>query len=151
MHKPRIFIGSSSEALETAKLLQTTLSEWSFPEIWTQGMFNNTNTNIENLVNELPNFDYCILLVTADDISEIREKEYYVPRDNVIFELGLSIGCLGRDNTFMVQPCNLKIKLPSDLLGTNPITYDYTAPNLVAELGVVSTKIKNIVKKKTII
>lgn len=49
MSKQSIIILSSGESIETANTLQTTLSGWLFPEIWTQGIFELTKTNIESL------------------------------------------------------------------------------------------------------
>src|SRR5205807_1592931 len=45
---------------------------------------------------------------------------------NVIFELGVSFGQLGRDRTFILAPGDLfsDLRRPSDLFGVNPILYD---------------------------
>ena len=45
------------------------------------------------------------------------------PRDNVVFELGLFMGRLGRRRTILMKPKNTVIKLPSDLVGVTTIDY----------------------------
>ena len=46
------------------------------------------------------------------------------PRDNIVFELGLFMGALGRSRTFLVQPRGAGLKVPSDLMGITPLTYE---------------------------
>lgn len=65
-----------------------------------------------------------ILFKNADDNSE----SYYVPRDNVIFELGLFLGALGQDNTFFLfcDYANGKIvHNPTDLDGVGNFRYSW--------------------------
>lgn len=47
------------------------------------------------------------------------------PRDNIIFELGLFMGRLGRVRAILMEPREEKVKLPSDLAGITTITYRY--------------------------
>jgi predicted nucleotide-binding protein len=55
-------------------------------------------------------------------------SKYLVPRDNVIFELGLD-GRSGRSRTFIVYEEGAKVKTPSDLAGVT------TAPFEMGERG----------------
>ena len=148
MRKPQVFIASSSEATETADILQVALSNWSYPEVWTQGFFELTKTTIESLEKNMPRFDYCIFLLTPDDISVVRNEVYQTSRDNVIFELGLSTGILGRGRTFVIKPKTIDVKIPTDLLGVGILEYDNTAPNLRASLSVVSTQLKTHIRQE---
>src|SRR5262249_46203633 len=59
----------------------------------------------------------------GDDFTKSRGVETKSPRDNLIFELGLFMGALGRRRAFpIVAPGkNTAVKLPSDLLGNNAV------------------------------
>jgi predicted nucleotide-binding protein len=72
-----------------------------------------------------------------------------VPRDNVVFELGLFIGALGRRRVFVVIPRGAEIKIPTDLLGLTPISYaPGDAVDLAARLGPVCTEIRDVVSQR---
>ncbi len=45
-------------------------------------------------------------------------------RDNVLFELGLFIGAIGKDRSFIIKPRDVKLHLPTDLLGVNQTDYE---------------------------
>ena len=67
--------------------------------LWNEGFFGLGKTFIETLVNSLPRFDFAVLVLTPDDLVNSREVESLGPRDNVLFELGLFMGRLGRSRT----------------------------------------------------
>jgi Predicted nucleotide-binding protein containing TIR-like domain len=61
---------------------------------------------------------------------------------HVVFELGLFIGRLGRERCFIVMPRDISdFHLPSDLLGTTPVTFDSNRKDEQAALGPVANKI----------
>jgi hypothetical protein len=63
-------------------------------------------------------------------------------RDNVIFELGLFMGRLGKQRCFFVVPRGKqRLRLPTDLLGVTPADYNDGTANLRAALGPATTKI----------
>lgn len=139
---PKILILSSGEAIGLAEMLQVTLGEWSYPEVWNQGLFEMTKTNIENLERKIPLFDYCILFLTPDDSGISRGRQEQTPRDNVIFEAGLSTGILGRERTLIIQPESVRLKIPSDMLGVHIQRYNDRMPNVRAALQMVATLIR---------
>src|SRR5205814_2018115 len=47
------------------------------------------------------------------------------PRDNVLFELGLFMGRLGRARTFLVHQSGVNIKIPTDLSGVTAAVYEW--------------------------
>jgi predicted nucleotide-binding protein len=121
--KPVVFIGSTVERLPLARAIQAACQydPW-ITRLWTDGVFHAGETTIESLARQLDSPDFGLLVVTADDISETRGVLSPTPRDNVIFELGLLMGALGRERTFMVRLREERdLKLPSDLLGVKAL------------------------------
>lgn len=148
--KPTIFLGSSSEQLDIVYALQENLEHDAEPTVWTQGIFNHTKSTLESLVDLLAEFDFAAFVLAPDDITLIRDFESRTVRDNVIFELGLFIGRLGRSRTFLVVPRGTKdLHLPSDLLGITPTTYEPNRQdgNLVASLGPSANRIRRSIKE----
>lgn len=84
------------------------------------------------------------MVLRAEDLVESRGQTQLAPRDNVMFELGLFMGTLGRERTFFVYSRDNPPKLPSDLAGITAISY--AEPNrgtLEAALGPVCLQVKN--------
>ena len=86
--------------------------------------FKPSMTFIEALEEELAQSDFAVLTLTPDDQTESRGKVSMAPRDNVLFELGLFMGRLGRNRTYFVCDKNQEVKIPTDLLGVEPATYE---------------------------
>jgi len=122
----KIFVASSSEGLEVVdpvyKLLQRALAGRADVRPW-PGEFQLTRTYIESLEHLLDASDFAVLVLTPDDRTTSREAERLSPRDNVLFELGLFFGRLGRKRCFLIQRSDLDLKLPSDLLGIEPAKF----------------------------
>lgn len=146
--KPRIFIGSSKEGLTVAKLLQLEMDYDAEVTLWSQGVFGLSGGTLETLVKTAPTFDFAVLVLTPDDVVTKRDGAKNAPRDNVLFELGLFMGALGRDRTYIVHP-RVPIDLPSDLAGIEPATYDPNRAdgNLHSAIGPAATRILSEVKK----
>lgn len=141
MKKPSIFIGSSVEGLEVAYAIQVNLEHQAEATVWSQGVFRLTKATLASLLDAVSSFDFAVLILSADDSTQIRNQHYSVARDNVIFELGMFIGALGVDRTFFIVPCGIpELHLPSDLAG---ITHGIYEPNrqdgnIQAALGPIS-------------
>jgi predicted nucleotide-binding protein len=139
--KPRVFIGCSTEGLRYAKIIQLQLAHATRTAIWNQGVFGLSMGTLESLVAERSNWDYAILVLTPDDTRVKRAQEGPIPRDNVIFELGLFMGTLGREHVFMVVQRDTE--LPTDLAGVTPAIFDPKEEiNLVSALGPVTTMLE---------
>lgn len=121
--KARIFIGSSKEGLKIAQKVKKFFSADFDCSIWTDDIFKYNENYLETLLKEANLFDYGILIFTKDDFTKSRDKHFDSPRDNVVFEFGLFIGRLGRDNAFILQEEN--VKLPSDLFGISHAKFKY--------------------------
>ncbi|MDD2810259.1 TIR domain-containing protein [Rhodoferax sp.] len=143
--KKRLFIGSSTEALALAYSLQENLEHVAEVTVWTQDIFKPSSYTLDDLEEALDAFDYGVFVFSPDDITKIRSEEFRTVRDNVLFEFGLFIGRLGRENCFFVAPRSAEgLHLPTDLLGLSPLTYDPTRTddNLNAALGPACNKIR---------
>jgi hypothetical protein len=141
--KPRVFIASSTEGIRIAELIQVGLERVAETTIWTQSIFELTRTAIESIVDSSVRFDFAIVVLTADDMLQKRGDMKPAPRDNLLFELGLFTGSLGRARTFMVYCRDEELHLPSDLMGVTAATYSRRSDgNLEAALGPVCTRIK---------
>ena len=121
--RPRVFIGSSTEGLPVAGALQANLDKAAEVTIWNQDLFPPMKTAIETLVDAQAAFDFAIIVMTPDDLLSKRGTMSPVPRDNLIFELGLFTGALGRARTFLVCNSDRDIELPSDLDGVSRVEY----------------------------
>ena len=123
---PYLFIGSSTEGLRVARVIKNLLQAEDGPpvdvELWSTA-FKPGDTYIETLEREIEGADFAVLLLTDDDEIASRSKRSKAPRDNVVFELGLFIGRVGRQRCYLVHDKNIKLKLPSDLLGVETASY----------------------------
>lgn len=141
--RPSLFIGSSSEGLKIAKTLQVLLDQTCEVAVWSQGIFGLTQGTLESLVAAVDEFDFAILALTPDDLVTSRHEAEPAPRDNVLFELGLFMGGLGRERTFLVYDRTAKLKLPSDLAGVTAATFEpHHSGNLQSALGAAATRIE---------
>ena len=123
MSKPRIFIGSSTEGLAVARAIQSNLCDVSRSKVWKYGAFGLSKTYIEALEEQLEKSDFAIFVLTADDIFLSRDNQFDYPRDNVLFEVGLFIGKIGRDRTYLVCEDKEGLKIPTDLSGLSMARY----------------------------
>ena len=122
---PRVFIGSSAEASREANHTARALERWGMTcKLWTQGVFQLSRTSIEELTRASYECDFAVLFFTPDDMTSSRGRKKASPRDNVVFELGLFMGALGRDRTYLIKPAGADLKLPTDLLGLTNGSYD---------------------------
>lgn len=131
--KCRIFIGSSTEGLPVARKLQASLAADLEVEIWNQGtVFGLGTATLEALENAVDDYDFGLFVFTPDDELMSRGSSKPVARDNVVFELGLFAGRLGRRRAFVVRPKGDAVALPSDLAGISTATYNPATRSLAA-------------------
>ena len=148
MVKPALFVGSSSEGLEFARAMRALLEDVSEATLWNEGVFTLGATFIESLVSALTRFDFAALLLTPDDLLLNRDVQVFGPRDNVIFELGLFMGRLGRERTFVVRPRGDVVKVPLDLAGVTVATYEWPCAdrNHQAATGPACDRIREVIR-----
>jgi predicted nucleotide-binding protein len=145
---PLLFIGCSAESVKIAEEIQLKLKHDDITvQIWTDGVFGPSGITIEDLQNAVDKSDFAAFLFGPDDIVISREKEMEAPRDNTVFELGLFMGKLDRKRTFIVKEHHTEIKIPTDLLGLNPITYVLKKnSDLTTAVAPVCTELRKIIK-----
>lgn len=150
MLPPRLFIGSSVESLDVAYSVQESLEHSLEVTVWDQGIFQPNRYAMEDLANAVAESDFALFVFSPDDVTVMRGTEQRTVRDNVVFELGMFIGRLGRERCFILIPRDSgEIHLPSDLLGLTPLTYaaDRTDGNLVAALGPACQRVRRSVSQ----
>lgn len=148
MRKPKLFIGSSVEGLNVAYAIQDNLKHTIECTVWDQGVFNLSETSLESLIKTLNKSDFGVFVFTPDDYVIIRGESNSAVRDNVIFELGLFVGRLGRERSFIIVPDNKEFHLPTDLIGITPAKYEATRSdnNTQAGTGSASNLIRNAIR-----
>ena len=126
-HKPTVFIGSSTEQLNIARAVNAALDHDAHCNVWTYG-FDPSKFTLESLEDEIRKSDFAVFVVVPDDITISRNKKIASPRDNVILELGMAIGALTRHRTIILTERGVHSKIPTDLLGLTPLTFERRNP-----------------------
>jgi hypothetical protein len=148
--RPRLFVGSSKESLDYAYAIQQNLDDDAEVTVWTQGIFKLTKTAVENLVRALDNTDFAVFVFAPDDVLLLGQKTHTAVRDNVVFELGLFMGKLGPQKTFIVVPkASGKLRIPTDLAGITPGRFDSNRKdkNLQAAFGPFCNEIRHEIRR----
>lgn len=123
--RPVIFIGSSTESLPIAREIRSGLRHDDILiRLWADGgVFGASQFPIEDLESQVNAADFAVLVLGPDDKVTSRSETSNAPRDNVVFELGLFMGALSRQRSFIVLPAKEDIKIPTDLMGLTPLRY----------------------------
>jgi hypothetical protein len=133
--RPKLFIGSSSESKEYAHAAHAKLKDVADVTVWDEGAFRLMDNFLGRLIEIINNHDFGLFIFSQDDAAVIRDASVRVVRDNVLFELGLFIGGLGRQRSFFVTPKGQgDLHLPSDLLGIMAATFDEAEKDLETAL-----------------
>jgi CRP/FNR family cyclic AMP-dependent transcriptional regulator len=128
---PIVFVGSSLEFRPIVDAIKISLERDPFiVRPWTlKSMFGPSRFPIDELQTQVEECDFAILVIGPDDKVISRGSKFLAPRDNVIFELGLFMGVLGRERTFIAEERGHNLKVPSDLLGLGTIRFGPVAPS----------------------
>lgn len=153
MDKARLFIASSVESLPVAEAVNVNLDHDMEVTIWKNGTFNLSSSTIDDLVKKTSSVDFALFIFTPDDLATIREKEINIVRDNVLFELGLFIGAIGKERCFILKPRGVELHLPTDLLGVALADYDpdRSDDDLISSTNRTCTLVKQEVKRLGVI
>ena len=94
---------------------------------WDKEVFSPSGTTLNTLIEKSKEVDFAIFALTKDDLAKnSKGADRWLPRDNVIFEIGLFMGELSKDRTYLVmeQSDFAKLKLPSDLRGFTIVVFN---------------------------
>lgn len=121
----RLFIGSSSEGSAIARNLAAELENHTNCEVtrWDVNVFEPGGYTLDSLLRQADSADFAILVATPDDMVVVRGKESASMRDNVLLELGIFLGALGRERAYLLAPSDTELRIPSDLLGLTRLPY----------------------------
>jgi hypothetical protein len=146
-----IFVASSSEQLETARAIGRGLesADWEVLVWHTQFAF--SAAYIESLERALDRADFAVVVMTGDDAANVRQGAVVLPRDNVVFELGLFIGRLGRERCAFFHDASASTRIASDLEGVKGADFypegladDRARPALSVRIRQVKQQIRTV-------
>jgi predicted nucleotide-binding protein with TIR-like domain len=132
--KPRLFIGSSSERLPIARAFKELLADSADVTVWDQAReFAIGDSILDSLIKASKAYDFALLIFGQDDRTMMGGVEIAFVRDNVIFELGLFMGHMGKDRAVWLTARGAKApqKL-SDLGGIVHLEFDEGAADPAA-------------------
>jgi len=121
----KIFIGFSQiNGLPIANQVKREIENacsWIKCEFWSdENVFSLNRDTLNSLIISSKKYEYGIFIATKDDIANKSGSDVYISSDNVIFEIGLFLGSMGIERSFIMIENGCK--LPSDFNGiTVPI------------------------------
>jgi predicted nucleotide-binding protein len=147
--KARVLVVAAPGALPVARAIQQAFANDPFEiVVWPEGIFRAANYALETLEAEVDNFDFAIAVACDDNLTAKRGSDWPSARDNVIFELGLFIGRLGRARAILLEPREENLRLPTDSVGLTTVTYKFTGgPDLTADLQPASDILRDHINK----
>jgi hypothetical protein len=137
--KPKLFIGSSSERLPVARALKEILADRADVTVWKEAPeFVPGASLLTGLIEVGKRYDFALLVFGQDDCTMMSDTPCANVRDNVLFELGLFIGHMGRERAFWVSPTGSKApSVPADLRGI--VYLDFDEPELTNRLSLLDS------------
>ncbi|HKY35141.1 MAG TPA: nucleotide-binding protein [Polyangiaceae bacterium] len=146
--KPVLFIGSSSEALPVARAIRQNLANDASVKLWDEaGDARLTESTLSSLLRVLDSADFAAFVMAPDDKVISRGKSKPATRDNVLFELGMFVGRLGPERTFLVHDRSAAPRIPSDLKGIQVASYESRGESLRQAVGVASDRIREAIER----
>jgi hypothetical protein len=126
---PRVFVASSTASAPLAHRLADRLKPDVAADVW-DTLFKPGDNTLDNLLLFSSLYEFGIFVLSADDLTTTKDVQRYEPRDNVIFELGIFMGAVGRSRAFavVVDGGSGDIKLPTDLAGNTYVKVRLKSP-----------------------
>jgi len=164
IRKPKLFIGSSREAMPYGQAVHSVLSREAQVLPWYDGTFSGNEYTMESLEKRLDQSDFAVFIFSPDDVGIIRGKPVFITRDNTIFEMGLFWGRLRRLRVFCLIPQDIEVSedehikgikidqyhLLSDLNGLTLLQYEYAHDDeYEAAVSVACATIKKAIQNES--
>ena len=143
-----VFVGTTRGSESLGRAIQVNLDRDFEVVLWTQGFFEAGAGILECLERKLDHYDFAIIVLTPDDFLITRGQQGPTSRANLIYELGLFTGRLGRERVFALCDRSVDMILPSDLDGVTQLRYEmHASGNTQAALGAACTEIAARISK----
>jgi prolyl-tRNA editing enzyme YbaK/EbsC (Cys-tRNA(Pro) deacylase) len=129
--RPRIFVGSSTEAVNVDRHIRAILENLHADVIGWREAFRAGDHPLDVLLETARSVDGALLIATPDDRGFLRGQEQLTPRDNVLFELGIFLSQLGKHRAAVVLAPSTNgdaARLPSDLHGITVLLFEPDKP-----------------------
>lgn len=120
----KVFIGSSSKALEKAHTIQQLLLELHADAVCWQDAFPLSHNTIDDLIQASHQYNAGVFIFDLDDqvVDPKTGDVRYIPRDNVLVEAGMFAGVLGKESVVL---CTVPgVHETSDFKGMTTLPYD---------------------------
>ncbi len=142
-----MFVGSSGESLDYANAVKKILTKQAIDvTVWPEeDVFKVSSYPLESLSQAAKAHDFAVFIFAGDDEVIKQKHRQRAVRDNVLFELGLFIGNIGRERTFVVAAKGVDLSLPSDLAGWTTARYDPKIENSVRAMTRACRQIQNAI------
>jgi hypothetical protein len=121
--KPRLLVGSQASDRAIATAVKAGLEEIAEVTLWCRGTFDPDGGAADGMLDASRIFDFAAFVLTPDDLAPKRAAKRPDPNDHVILPLGMFLGALGRQRTFIICSTDALVALPSDLRGVVAATY----------------------------
>jgi predicted nucleotide-binding protein len=144
----RVFVASSNEGRWIASALFNRLNSRSIHvQLWTsEETFRPSESYLDSLIQIAAESTFAVFVCSADDVLISRDRIAGVPRDNVIFEIGLFMGALGKQNCFCIVPGEREVRLPTDLAGHSHLLFSPTV-RFEKDLDELADKLRRLIQK----
>jgi CAP12/Pycsar effector protein, TIR domain len=118
-------------------------------DVWDEGVFGLGNSYLEELLKAVDTYDFAVFVFAPDARKTMRATRRASVRDNVLFELGLFMGRLGRHRAFWLVPRRKdRPKIPSDLEGISRADFDSAPVKRPESLKMACRKLKAEARKQ---
>lgn len=127
--KPILFLISSVESISVAEDILCNLQYFDVDvQLWSDTeRFGAGSNTLSVLEAHVKNADFAIAIFNDDDDVTSRKEIKKAPRDNVILELGMFLGRLGKERALFALPKDIDVKIPTDFNGITPLKFLRTA------------------------